>query len=481
MNRLRPAKTPWNFGVEQRTAFDKLKQLLASKQVLTVYQPSLDLKLDADASKVGLGAVLSHLDENGEERPIEFISRTLNKAERNYSQIEREALSIVWAIKRFHRYLFARPFLLVTDHKPLEFIFHPHKGIPEMGISRIVRWALILGSYQYTIKFRPTHKHANADMCSRFPMDENGEDDKRDDFLDVESTVCAVHHVVSDSEALESIFSVNYLGDDKPLLDCGKIAHATRYDPVLSKLSYLVKEGWSADKEPAFRGTVTGQKTSQNSTPPRKLTDENEFRTDNPKLKPYFDRRHELSIDTGCILWGSRVVIPDKLRQDILELLHSTHMGMVGMKALARGYIWWPGLDADIERTARQCDACQENQRKPPKSVPHPWVKPSGPWERLHLDFCGPVFSSMWLVVIDSYSKWVEILRMANIKSGPVIRELRTLFSRFGISRVVVSDNGPQLTSDEMKNFMNRNGIHHIFIPSYHPASNGQQVPGRQI
>ena len=122
------------------------------------------MKLDADASKYGLGAVLSQIDKSGNEGPIEFISRTLSKSERNYSQIEKEALAIVWSIKRLHRYLFAKPFTLVTYHKPLQFIFNPNKSIPEMGISRIVRWSVFLSSYVYTIKYRPTKKHSNADV-----------------------------------------------------------------------------------------------------------------------------------------------------------------------------------------------------------------------------------------------------------------------------------------------------------------------------
>ena len=443
LNRLRSASTPWRFGDPEKRSFDELKKALSSERVLAFYNPALDLKLDADASSVGLGAVLSQIDEQGREQPVEFISRTLSAAERNYSQIEKEGLAIVWAVKRLHRYLYARPFTLVTDHKPLESIYHPHKSIPEMGISRLQRWALFLSSYQYKVKFRPTQKHSNADMCSRFPLS-NKENREETDSLDIGT----VHRVTSESESLSSVFSVHHLGDDKPLLDPETIVLHTRRDPVLGKVLYYIKEGWN-------------EKASADS----KLA---------PELKPYFDRRTELSMDSGCVLWGSRVVIPGKLRSDILSLLHSTHMGMSSMKALARGYVWWPNLDSDIESVAHSCEACKINQRMPPASVPHPWVKPSGPWERVHLDFCGPFFNAMWLVVICAYSKWIEVIRMSSTKSGPVIHELRTLFSRFGIPRVIVSDNGPQLVSHEMSDFMARNGVKHILIPSYHPASNGQ-------
>lgn len=437
LNKLRSEKNDWKFGVEEKRAFDELKKRLASNRVLTFYNPALPVKLDADASKHGLGAVLSHVYPDRTERPIEFISRTLSKSERNYSQIEKEALSIVWSIKRFHRYLFARKFTLITDHKPLEFIFHPTKGIPEMGVSRIVRWSLFLSSYQYNIKFRPTGKHANADMCSRFPLES-----QKDEDIDSEEAIAhSVYSVVIDSEALNSIFSVHYLGNDVALLNSVDIARHTRTDPVLSKVLHFVKEGWSESKEES--------------------------------LKQYVLRKTELSEDSGCVLWGSRVVIPETLRGNILELLHSTHMGMVSMKALARSFVWWPGLDASIEHTVRVCSVCQLNQRKPPTSVPHPWVAPKGPWERIHLDFCGPIFGHMWMVVIDAFSKWIEILRMSNTQTPAVIQELRTLFGRFGIPICMVSDNGPQLKSQEMENFTKKNGIKHIFIPSYHPASNG--------
>ena len=106
LNKLRSVSVPWRFESEEKKAFDALKVELASERVLALYNPELELKLDADASSVGIGAVLSQISWDGVERPIEFISRTLSPTERNYSQIEKESLSIVWAVKRLHRYLF---------------------------------------------------------------------------------------------------------------------------------------------------------------------------------------------------------------------------------------------------------------------------------------------------------------------------------------------------------------------------------------
>ena len=189
LNQLRVKGAVWKFGKEERNAFDELKKLMASSGVLVQYNPDIPLKIDTDASKGGIGAVISHITESG-ERLIEFASRTLSKSERNYSPIEKEALAIIWGIKKFHRYIYAREFLLVTDHKPLTFIFGEKKDIPEMGISRIQRWAILLASYRYRIEYRSTKQHCNADMCSRFPL--KVEADDGDEALKEDAFACEV-------------------------------------------------------------------------------------------------------------------------------------------------------------------------------------------------------------------------------------------------------------------------------------------------
>ena len=106
------------------------------------------------------------------------------------------------------------------------------------------------------------------------------------------------------------------------------------------------------------------------------------------------------------------MVVPEKLRNRVLQELHAGRLGAGKMKQLARRYVWWPGLDSELERMARDCGDCIEKRAAPPKANLHPWEPTQGLWERIHVDFAGPFQGSMFLVVHDSYSKWLEVIPM---------------------------------------------------------------------
>ena len=121
--------------------------MLVSSEVLTYFDPNKEIRIEADASNYGIGGVISHVMEDGSQRPIAYISRTLNSSERKYAQIDKEALSLVYAIEKFHYFVYGRKFTLVTDHKPLKYLLGPYTGIPHMAASRMQRWAIKLMKY----------------------------------------------------------------------------------------------------------------------------------------------------------------------------------------------------------------------------------------------------------------------------------------------------------------------------------------------
>ena len=180
------------------------------------------------------------------------------------------------------------------------------------------------------------------------------------------------------------------------------------------------------------------------------------------QLKAYHTRQNELALENGCVMWGVRVIVPKKLQQHVLNELHQSHPGMARMKTLARSHVWWPNLDHDIESLVKACSQCQSVRSSPPVAPLHPWSWPTRPWQRIHVDYAGPFRGRNFLIVVDAHSKWPEVIPMVSTTSSATIHELRCLFSSFGLPEQLVSDNGPQFTADEFKEFLKANHVKHI-------------------
>ncbi|PFX23911.1 Retrovirus-related Pol polyprotein from transposon 17.6 [Stylophora pistillata] len=166
---------PFVWGKEQEQSFQRLKSQVASAPVLAYFDKDTPTRVIADASPVGLGAVLVQ-EKNGESRAICYASRSLSQVERRYSQTEKEALALVWACERFHLYLYGLPqFDLVTDHEALKVIYS-RKSKPS---ARIERWVLRLQPYNYQVCYVPSRKNI-ADALSRLtkiPASDNSAED----------------------------------------------------------------------------------------------------------------------------------------------------------------------------------------------------------------------------------------------------------------------------------------------------------------
>ena len=181
------------------------------------------------------------------------------------------------------------------------------------------------------------------------------------------------------------------------------------------------------------------------------------------------------SLSSNCLIFEHRVVVPPSLRQAILNDLHTAHVGIVRMKGMARSLIYWPGIDTDIERMAKSCAECARHAHAPPKFCEHHWEYPKGPWERIHVDYAGPVAGMMLLIIVDAYSKWMEVKTTGSTTSTATIDILDELFAAYGVPVTVVSDNGRQFVSEEFETFLKRSGVkYHKTTAPYHPATNGQ-------
>lgn len=168
--KLLKKKSKWKWGPREDKAFNLVKKQLAEAPILEHYDPTKPLTLATDASPYGIGAVLSHVMEDGSEKPVAYASHTLNDIEKRYSQLDKEALVIIFGVKRFHHYLYGRQFSIVSDNKPLQYLLSDSHAVPTMASAKLQRWALLLSGYQYKISYRPGERLANADVLSRLPL-----------------------------------------------------------------------------------------------------------------------------------------------------------------------------------------------------------------------------------------------------------------------------------------------------------------------
>ncbi|CAK1598324.1 unnamed protein product [Parnassius mnemosyne] len=428
--------TQWCWSRVHSDAFNKIKKCLASETVLVHFNPNNKIILTVDASPTGLGAVLSQVDSDGVERPISFASRTLNTSEKRYSQIQKEATAIIFGVRRFHQYLYGRsePFILRTDHKPLITIFGPYKGIPEVSANRLQRYALFLSGYNYRIEYI-----RSVDNCADYLSRASLPDITGDAGSSVNSDGSSIH---IGADTLDRASYINFVTDGSLPVTRNILRDVTSKDNVLNKVKKYVMDGW-----------------------PRKLYDIN--------IKPYFLCKTQLSFEDGCLMRGHKIVLPERLRFKILSELHNSHLGVVKTKAEARSRFWFPGIDTAIEKMIGSCKICTQLRHSPPRTPISPWKYPPLPFYRIHMDFLGPFHGHMYLVIVDAYTKWVEVYEVPSTSSS-VIEKLYEYISRFGLPQTIVTDNAATFTSYEFKNFCMVNGITHVTSPPYHPASNGQ-------
>ena len=137
-------------------AFSLAKEMLQSDS-LVHYDSSKKLVLECGASSYGEGAVLSHIMEDGTERPVGYASRTLSPSEMNYFQLDREGLGIIFGVKKFHSYIHGRDFIIRSDHQPLYYLFNESRVVAPMASARLQRWALTLSGYHYKIEYMHQH------------------------------------------------------------------------------------------------------------------------------------------------------------------------------------------------------------------------------------------------------------------------------------------------------------------------------------
>lgn len=424
MTDLLKSGSAWLWDQAQANAFSRVKELLTCAPVLTFYDTRKPIVVSADASSFGLGAALFQ-QEGDEFKPVAYCSRKLTSAELKYAQIEKECLASLWACEKFSRYVVGlKSFKLLTDHKPLVPLINTQDL--DKAPLRCQRMLMRLRGYSLHAEHVPGKHLIVPDTLSRSPLGKLNE---------------------GDTLAEEVECYVDFVENSRPLTDklLEQMQQATEGDSILQEAISHTRHGWPNHMNSIYR----------------------------KELRDYFVTRSELSVSRGLLLYRNRIVIPETLRDEVLRSIHDGHLGLTKCRARAQDSVWWPGITQDIRNLINTCEFCQTHRpsqlREPLKYTP----LPSRPWQKVGADLC-ELDGKHFLVVIDYFSRFIEIAFLQSITSAQVIGKMKNMFARWGIPEELVSDNGTQFTSEAFHEFALNYKFRQTFTSPHYPQSNGE-------
>ena len=348
----------------------------------------------------------------------------LSVTEKRYAVIEKEALATTWAGERFSDYVLGIPFTLETDHKPLTVLLNSSELSKMPPPPRILRFRLRRMRYSYQVQYVPGKHQVTADTLSRAPAGLPGIEDKL---------------LVEEVEAF-SIQTTSYLPATPNRLQ--QIRDAQKVDEECSLLRSYCLHGW----------------------PP--------YLPHQPLLRPYWENRSHLTIVDDLLLYDDRIVIPRSMRLQILDCIHTGHVGLTKCRSRARTSVWWPGLSTQIGELITRRHTCAKEQPTPREPL-LPSSFPGRPWERVATDLYD-FQGRKYIIVVDYYSRWFDIKELSDETSHSVIKALREVFATHGIPDVIMSDNGPQYSAETFRQFAEAYHFTHVTSSPKYPQANGE-------
>ena len=491
----------FHWDSEQEQAFQKFKAILKSDSILQYPDFSQPFVLTTDASNFAIGAVLSQ-GPIGQDLPIAYASRTLNKAETNYSVTEKELLAIVWAVKHFRPYLYGRKFKIITDHRPLTWLFN----VKDPG-SRLVRWRLKLEEYEYEIVYKPGRINSNADALSRISVVTR--DNEYREFIkyfqNTSNTTPITIPIIGDlvlTKPNAVLFTSADVDEENKLTKNSIDTFEFESLPKDMKLFDVVhrftkgKNVFYCIHKNAIYDNISypdlfyALKNLRELLIKLKINDvyvsliNNEYDRINPtKLQSIL---HFVFQNTDIKLTicqnTKKELTPDEIKT-VLKENHNCaiagHSGFNRTYARIRNKYYWPNMKTDIRKYIQECNSCQLNKtdRHPIKNPMVITTTSSQPFERLAVDIVGPFNTSRLgnkcvLTMQDDLTKFSYAVPLPNHTALTIAEAINIFISLFGIPKSILSDQGTEFTSSILKELTKLYKIRQIFATPYHPKSN---------
>lgn len=458
-------------------AFNTLKQILSTDQVLAYPQFDLPFILTTDASGYALGAVLSQMHDKV-ERPIAFASRTLSDTESRYATNEKEALAIIWSVNRFKPYLYGQKFTLVTDHKPLTFIKTSDKN------QKILRWRLDLENYDYEVKYKEGKSNVVADALSRMPIETNINESNNDAIphisgLDQRDGAESTANNPPESDDSQTIHSADESAEyfihfsERPLNYYRNqlIFRISRIDTIIQETLFQHYNRTIVSQNDFTKDDVTHLlKTFHNGKQTALMAPENLIQTIQDSFKENFSQK-------GHFVFTSAMVedVQNENRQDqiIINEHNRAHRGITEIEAKIRRSYFFPNIYAKIRKYVNSCEICNTHkyERKPFNIKISPRPITNKPLERVHMDIF-IIDKCSFLSLIDSFSKHLQMISLKSKNLTHVQKALGKYFSSFGVPKEIITDHETTFQSIQFRNFLSQLGSQIRYAAS--SESNGQ-------
>lgn len=491
--------------------FEACKNLLVNEPILQYPDFSKTFNLTCDASNVALGAVLSQ-GPIGQDLPIAYASRTLNDSERNYSTIEKECLCIVWATKYFRPYLFGRKFNIITDHKPLQWLFNQKDPS-----SKLVRWRIKLEEFDYNITYKKGKLNTNADALSRIELHVNESDNISNlvsyinDFnkeLELESQNIDQMSTMAQPDLDPQIIPTDENPDIQNNEDDNETVHTNNdQEPIVGIPILESAVNYGANQVLISQVLHSPAKTKRLILFEKKRRyivqlSENNFEQDilqfvKENIVPgklyslYFESpdiyEPFCEIIRKNFKWPSLRfkkctvklidVIEKKEIPTIIQNYHeskSNHRGIEETEKRIKEKYYWPNIKDAIQKFINECETCQKSkyERHPIKMQMNITPTAAKPFDIIHLDTY-TVDREKFLTIIDSFSKYAQAYHLKFATAAEIADNLITFFSHHGIPTKIVSDNGTEFKNTIITELLHLHKIKIHFCSPNHPQSNG--------